>query len=281
MLESSRRASSVLGQPYGVLYAQLLGDPGKTPEQSCLLRGYEWFQNPAKEDIEPARQCLERLLQNHPGNHIAHILLSYLYVERYRNRLGDRPTFDLVRAYTMARRSVALRPQSAGSQQALMEVQSARGNEDLALEAGRKALDLNPNDSDVLADYGCRLIYRGRYSEGLTYAERAARWNELAPPWHLFCLFIAKSNEGHEAEADALARRLDGEAGPMALIPVAIAAARRGDDAKAEQALEDLSEYDASFRDDPAGALKLLGIFPEVAAPLVEGLRTAGLKSLK
>ena len=278
LLEPSRRLSSVLGQPYGVLYAQLLGDPAKTPDQSCLLRGYEWFQTPERDAIDPARLCLEDLLVKNPGNHIAHILLAYLYTERFRNRLGGRPSFDLAHAYIMARRSVALRPDSAGSQQVLMEVQSARGNEALALEAGQRAVELNPNDSDVLADYGCRLIFRARYSEGLTYAERAARWNELPPPWHRFCLFTAKNNTGKTAEADAIARSLEGEAGPQALIPVAIASSRRGDPDKAKEAVDALVAYDASFASDPRQPLTLLGIFPEVAAPLIDGLRKAGLK---
>ena len=280
-LDSARHLSSALGQPYGVLYSQLLGDPAKTADQVCLLKGYEWFQNPAKQDIEPARQCLEALIERHPGNHIAHILLGYLYTERFRNRLGGKPAFDLARAYTMARRSVALRPQSAGSQQVLMEVQSARGNEDLALEAGKRAVDLNPNDSDVLADYGCRLIFHGRYSEGSTYAERAARWNQLAPPWHLFCLFVAANNTGRAAEADAIAVRLEGESGPQALIPVIIAAGRRGDARQAATAIRDLLTYDQTFGVDPAEPLQFLGIFPETAAILIDGLRKAGLKPLK
>ncbi|MCB1434344.1 MAG: hypothetical protein KDK75_18095, partial [Alphaproteobacteria bacterium] len=174
LLIPARQLASTLGQPYGVLYAQLLGDPDKTSAQSCLLKGYEWFQNPVKDDIEPARKCLEELLERHPGNHIAYILLGYLYAERFRTEMGPNPTADLARAYNMARRAIALRPQSAGSQQVMMEVQSARGNEELALEAGRKALDLNPNDSDVLADFGCRLIYRGQYDRGGTYADQAA-----------------------------------------------------------------------------------------------------------
>lgn len=280
LLDAARRLSSTLGQPYGVLYSQLLGDPAKTPEQVCLLKGYEWFQKPAKEDIEPALQCLDKLLIEHPGNHIAHILLGYLYAERYRNRMSSKPEFDLAHAYVMARRSVALRPQSAGSQQVLMEVQSLRGNEELALAAGKNAVALNPNDSDVLADYGCRLIFRGRYSEGETYAGRAATWNTQPPPWHLFCLFIADNNQNRPESADSIARQLDGEEGPQALIPVIIAAGRRGDTAKARSAVEKLIAYDASFGEDPAQPLALLGVFPDVAAVLIRDLRAAGLNSL-
>ena len=277
LLIPARQLASTLGQPYGVLYSQLLGDPAKTPDQACLLRGYEWFQNPVKEDIDPTILCLNDVLDRQPGNHIAYILLGYLYVERFRSELGTSPAADLARAYTLARRAVALRPQSAGSQQVMMEVQSARGHEELALEAGRKALEYNPNDGDVLADVGCRLIYRGRYNDGGPYVNQAAELNDLLPPWHLFCLFMLANNTGDLTAADSFARRLEGEAGPYALVPVVIAAGRRGDTATAAAAMRDLVAYDGRFAARPEEPLALLGLFPEPARLLVEGLRAAGL----
>lgn len=281
LIEPVRRLASTLGQPYGVLYAQLLGDRDKTKEQKCLLSGYEWFQAPAKEAIEPARRCLEQLLVFNPGNHIAHILLAYLYVERFRNGLSAQPSADLAHAYTLAKRAVALRPESAGSYQAMMEVQSLRGLNDVALDAGRKAVSLNPNDSDVIADFGCRLIFRGKYSEGSTYADRAARWNSVRPPWHEFCLFVAANNTAHFVEAEAIAQRLDGEEGPSAQIPVAIAAWRRADRARADQALRDLIEYDPAFAADLEKSLSLIGLFPEAARQIAADLRAAGLNAAK
>jgi tetratricopeptide (TPR) repeat protein len=281
LIDPVRRLASTLGQPYGVLYAQLLGDPAKTADQQCLLSSYEWYQHPAREAIEPVRLCLEDLLHRNPGNHIGYIMLGYIYVERYRNRLGSDPAADLAHALTMAKRAVALRPESAGSQQVMMEVQSARGHADLALEAGQKALALNPNDSDVLADYGCRLIYRGRYSEGLTYAERAARWNPQPPPWHQFCLFLAANNTGHFADAERIAAALDGLEGPDALVPVAIAAWRRGDRPHAAAALQALVAYDSRFATDPATPLSQFGLFPEVTRAVVADLTQATLTAGK
>jgi len=235
------------------------------------------IQKPDKGEIEPVRLCLEDLLKHNAGNHIAHILLGYLYVARYRNGLSRNVVSDLAHAHTLAKRAIALRPESAGSQQVMMEVQSALGHADLALEAGRKAVALNPNDSDVLADFGCRLIYRGQYSEGSTYAERAARWNPQRPPWHEFCLFLAANNQGRYIEAETIAQRLDGEEGPEAYVPVAIAAWRRGDQPRAARAIRELVAYDPSYAADPQRALGLIGLFADVAKPIVGELMQAGL----
>ncbi|NJM31367.1 MAG: tetratricopeptide repeat protein [Rhizobiales bacterium] len=171
LLDANRKLASALGQPYGALYSELLRDPAKTPTQRCLLGGYEYFQDPRPDTAPGIAQCLERIVADQPGNYIAHILLGYMYAEQYRaGRGGAGLIGNVVKA---AQRAVALKPDSAGSQQILMEANLLRGLYAEALQAGALAVQLNPNDSDVLADYGCALIYRGRYSEGETYAARA------------------------------------------------------------------------------------------------------------
>ena len=162
LIDPVRRLASTLGQPYGVLYGHVLADPKRSPDQVCLLSGYEWFQTPVKEEIEPIRQCLESVLERKPGNHVAYMMLAYIHVARFRWGTGDGPVTELTKALAMARRATSLRPDSAGVHQAMMEVQWAREKFDLAEEAGRRAVALNTNSSDVVADLGCRLIYSGK-----------------------------------------------------------------------------------------------------------------------
>ncbi len=277
LIDPVRRLSSKLGQPYGVLYAQALAESRQNPDQACLLSGYEWYQDPDKAKIETIRKCLEDLLQRKPGNHVAYMMLGYIYVSRYRNNMGESAQGELARALNMAKRAVALRPESAGVHQGMMEVQWARRKFDVALDAGRKAVGLNGNSSDVVADYGCRLIYSGRYSEGSTYVERAAQWLEQPPVWHEFCRFVSDLNSGQVAAANMVADRLDGQQGPEALIPVIIAAHARGDAAHAKASIASLLQYDPDYASDPVAAAGKIGLFPEVAQPLVDALYAAGL----
>lgn len=272
LIDSVRRLASTLGQPYGVLYAQVLSDPRRTADQGCLLAGYEWFQEPLKDKLEPMRSCLEDLLAKQPGNHVAHMMLAYVYVARFRWGVGADPEADLATALTMANRAIALRPQSAGTFQALMEVQWARRKFGLAEEAGRKAVALNPNSSDVVADFGCRLIYQGKYSEGETYVERAARWNAQPPVWHQFCRFVAAYNSGHFDEAQKVADALEGQSGPEAFVPVILMASRNGGTAKVKAAVGKLLAYDPSYARDGTPSLEKIGLFPDVAKSLVDVL---------
>jgi tetratricopeptide (TPR) repeat protein len=275
LLDASRKLASVLGQPYGVLYSQLLSDPQKTPSQRCLLDGYEYFQDQRPEIARATARCLERIIADSPGNHIAHVLLGYMYAEQFRAGQGGSELLDKVTA--MAQRAVSLRPDSAGSQQILMESLTLRGLHAEALEAGGRAVQLNPNDSDVLADYGCALINRGRYSEGESYAQRAASLNVVPPPWHLFCLFVAANNTGRSEDADAVARRMSGELSAYAFVPIAIAAAREGDREKAQRAFDALVKIDPAFSSDPMKPLMSMGLAKDVARYLSDNLTGSGL----
>ena len=75
---------------------------------------------------------------------------------------------------------------------------------------GRKAVDLNPNSSDVVADFGCRLIYRGKFSEGETYTTRAARLNAQPPSGTRSVCCWQPMGAGHFDEAQKVADRLGG-----------------------------------------------------------------------
>ncbi len=275
LLDSTRKLASTIGQPYGVLYAQVMSDPKRTPDQLCLLSGYEWFQNPVREGVEPVRACLADLITRKPGNHVAYMMLAYMHVANFRTKQGGTADEELTQALTMAKRAVALKPESAGTRQAMMEVQWARENFDLAIEEGAKAVALNPNSSDVVADFGCRLIYQGKFSEGETYARRALMLNSQPPVWHAFCLFLAAYRQDKMEEAARVASMLEGQPAPEASIPVILMALRDGQTEKAKSALRSLIAYEPSVAEDPALVLLKIGLFPEVAQPFADEIAAA------
>ncbi len=58
-------------------------------------------------------------------------------------------------------------------------------NHGVALEAFRKALDCNPNDAEVMTDYGLCLTYAGRAEEGIEHARKAMRLNPFHYEWYI------------------------------------------------------------------------------------------------
>jgi adenylate cyclase len=56
---------------------------------------------------------------------------------------------------------------------------------DLSLDAYRGALDLNPNDADVIVDYADALRHSGEPEQALKHFERAMRLNPFSPDVYL------------------------------------------------------------------------------------------------
>ena len=51
--------------------------------------------------------------------------------------------------------------------------------------AGERALALNPNDPELLAHYGTRLVYMGEWERGLALVTKAIALNPDHPQWYL------------------------------------------------------------------------------------------------
>ena len=119
-----------------------------------------------------------------------------------------------------------------------------------------------------------RPITRAGFSTA-TSGSRAARLNSQPPVWHQFCLFLAAYNSGNFEAAKQVADQLDGQQGPEAYLPVIIMAMRDGNLDRARSAIKKLVEYDATYAGDPAPSLGKIGLFPDVARPVIEALKTA------
>jgi adenylate cyclase len=65
---------------------------------------------------------------------------------------------------------------------------SKLGQHDRALLELQRALELNPGDADVMADYGFFLSYMGRTEEAIEWALKAMRLNPHFPEWYLMQL---------------------------------------------------------------------------------------------
>jgi len=51
--------------------------------------------------------------------------------------------------------------------------------------AGERAISLKPNDPDVLAHFGLRLVYMGEWERGLALVTKAIALNPAHPKWYL------------------------------------------------------------------------------------------------
>ena len=116
------------------------------------------------------------------------------------------------------------------------------GNHDRAVSAGRRAVELNPNQADGYAWLACSLSYSGEPAEALTMLKMANRLNPLRPSWYATyesrCYFML----GRYEEAIDAAKSAAGD-GPAYTTILALRAAshsKLGQSAEAEAAVAEL-----------------------------------------
>ena len=181
-----------LGQPYGVINRlesalRLRSEKLSYSAYDCVLGFFAYQQHESEKKHLETRECLENTLKKEPGYARAWAALSWIYVDEYRHgfnkKTGDSPAID--RAFIAARKAVVLDPEDAFNHRRLAAVLTTRGDLRAGQGAIEKAVELNPNDADVLAHYGWNLKQLGNWSEAYLYARKAMRLNPGHPPWYL------------------------------------------------------------------------------------------------
>ena len=183
----------------------------------------------------------------------------------------------LDRALAYAQRAVELRPQSARSQEALMVVWFARGETALAFAAAEKAMTLNPYDTNVVADYGARLMASGQIERGVAMLEQAVAYTVVRPAWFDSYLFLGTYLAGDLAAAAEHASMVQNDDLPLGFIARAVAANMSGDRDKARRAIEGLVALNSLWLVDPRRQIGKFFPSADIQDRLLHDLEAAGL----
>ncbi len=159
--------------------------PAELDAYDCVLRARRYTTLLSAEMHAEARDLLEKAVELDPGNADAHALLANVYLGEHRFDSNPRPD-PVARALAMAEAAVALDPQNAYAHCWLAIVHFFRGENDKFEAEARRALDLNPNDPEILADIGHYLAFMGEFERGVELSLRARALNPLHPGWYYF-----------------------------------------------------------------------------------------------
>jgi tetratricopeptide (TPR) repeat protein len=244
----------------------------------CLFAAFDYWRNQTAERHNDTRLCLENSVAE--GKATVAQLANLVYLDMDEHRRGFNPrtgTPPLIRAVARARQAVTLAPSSPRAHQALMGALFVSGNIEDALKIGERAAELNPYDTDILADLGARYIQAARFEKGLALLRNAAMRTSARPPWYDAFLFLGEHLRNQPTEARKHLRNLEGATESLALIAQAIAAHAEGEPWKARQFLADLVKHEPAFATDPREALARRVFAPAILDRLVGELRAAGL----
>ena len=156
-------------------------------------------------------------------------------------------------------------------------MQFYRGQFDEAEEAQRRAVALNPNNPETLAQLGWRLAFARDWNAGIDLVRQATRQSTTSPGWYYMILAFDSYRRGDYRAALA---QMD-QAGELQFFPgvalVAMCQAELGNDKEAHQALERAIAVDPTFARDPRAAYRLHHVPESLIDQFVVGLRKAGL----
>jgi adenylate cyclase len=149
-----------------------------------FLRGIEHEDRFTKEDNRRARQYFGKAARLDP--HYAKAIAKLAWSHTFDALFGWSGESDKswAKALKFATMSVKCDDDEAWGHWALGGYYLFRGQLDLAISEYHRAIELNPNDADILADYAYCLSYAGQPNKSLEMVKRAMRLNPHYPAWY-------------------------------------------------------------------------------------------------
>ena len=253
--------------------------PDDLEAYACTLRFYVYRAEPSPEAHALVRQCLERAVARFPGYATAWAMLSLLALDEDRFAFNPRPGVPgpIERALQAARRAVDMDADNARGLQALMMALFFHGEVEEAERVGNLALAANPQDSELLSEFGLRVAMTGEWQRGRELVERAlARDPAYSGYYHAVLALIAyMQRDSDRAESEIRQANLTKFSLYHAI--AAIIYAERGLMAEARREGALFAELHPAFVANVDLELRKRNLRPEDRARLVLGLLKAGV----
>jgi adenylate cyclase len=239
-----------------------------------VLRGEELSLILRPDTIMHARRLFEQATALSPDYGRPYAALSRTFNYEWRYAWSPDPQHALDEALHLALTASRQDPSDARGFGELGFAHLYRKEHEPALEAYERAIDLNPNDADIVAEYADALAYNGEAARSVQLLHRAMRLNPYYPDWYLWNLADAHNELRQHEEVIRTVNRMKNPAEGRRLLAANLAHMGRLDEARA-QAEEILRLY-------PGFSLSAWSERPpyrhkEDLAFFMEGLRRAGL----
>ncbi|NKB50415.1 MAG: tetratricopeptide repeat protein [Alphaproteobacteria bacterium] len=248
--------------------------PSDLDAYDCVLRARRYTALLDEDEHAKARDLLEQAIKLDPDYSQAHALLANVYLAEH--RFGSNPRPDPIdRGLRMARRAVELDPQNAYARCWLAIVYFFQHeNESFQAEALR-ALALNPNDAETVAEVGHYCTWMGDFERGIALNRQAVALNPLHPGWYYFAFTQYHYNQRDYAQAVADVEKAGMPNFYWTPLMKAAALGELGETERAAAALARMRELKPDL--SPREEIKKWNCAPDHAAHLMEGLKKAGL----
>ncbi|MCX5580504.1 hypothetical protein [Kaistia terrae] len=283
--EIARQVATALGQPYGVIYqADASRRQDNAPDDwqayACTLSYYAYRASLDAKTHPAVRKCLEDAVQRFPNYATAWALLSQTYVDEIRFRYPIEPSSSpasIDRALEAARRAVELDPENIRALQAEMFALFFHGEFAAALKVGEQAFRLNPNDTELVGEYGFRLALAGEWTRGCAMIEGARQRNPGPLAYYEAALALCAYFRSDFNEAEMWITKTPAPGNPNYHIIAAAIYGESGQTEKAAREREWLQAHVPKLLANLRPEIAIRVVRPEDVEHLMQSLRKAGI----
>ena len=173
------------------------------------LRGNEALHKLTKDSNLEARRLYLKALELDPGQNLAYIGLAWTHLLDYMTQWVKVGPEALDTTYDFTQKAAEAGAAGYRVHRLLARISAFRGDHDKALEHNARAIELNPNDGDLLASHARVLAYAGQPGEARRWADEAIRRNPHYPGWYASVSSQIYYLEGDYEQAVAVLNRLE------------------------------------------------------------------------
>jgi len=176
--------------------------PDELSPQEAVLRSFGYIERLTNEEHAEVRDCLERAVEQAPGNADCWAMLAFVYAEEHKHGFNVKPD-PLGRSLAAARRAVEAAPSSNIAYHMLAQALFFRRELGAFRNAADRAVALNPMDGGTTAFMGILMAYAGDWERGCALTQRAMELNPHHPGWYRFAsCFNAYRKRDYRAALD-------------------------------------------------------------------------------
>jgi TolB-like protein len=246
-----------------------------TPYEA-LLHSFGYNERWTTEALAEARNCLERAVQQDPGNGDCWAMLSLMYSNEF-GHWDNRDPATFEKALRAARTAVLLAPLHSLPHYALAQALFFRREFSAARTAAERAVALNPLDAATAAFMGLLIAYSGDWPRGCELAERGLKLNPNLPGMYNYTAWHDAYGRKDYRRALDLALKLDTPDNFYQHAVLAMCYAQLGEMDAAHKSLQQTLSLKPDYG-KVARQLHGKWIQPELVEQLMDGLRKAGLE---
>jgi TolB-like protein len=249
----ANRVSTAVAQPYGIIMqADTASMASDGPDAyACTLRFYSYRAAPSIESHAQVKDCLETAVAQFPSYSTAFAMLSMIHLDETRfwfsHSSNPNATPALEQSVRAARRAVLLDPENTRGQQALMGALFFSRQVAEALRVGEHALTINPNDTELMGEYGSFLGQSGDWKRGAETLRTALSLNPGGGGYYHGDLGLSEYMQGNYAKAADEIRQADLQKFPLFHGVAAIIFAESGRAADATREASIFNEMGLAF----------------------------------